>query len=278
MLVFALALQACSTVKVAYNQAPTLAYLYLSGFIDFNDTQAAQVKAELSSFQAWHRQSQLPAYIELLQKVQQKLPQNLTANQACEVFSQVRQKVQRMSDRAEPAAATVVALLTQNQLELMARKFAKSNATWREDFLEGSASEVAEKRQKRAIKRSEMLYGSISESQRALIAQQLETSSFKASQNYAERQRRQKDTLQTLTKMIASPTPLEASRADMRGLLARSVNSPDKAYRDYAEQLTQDSCTSFAELHNTTTPEQRKKAVSVLAAYEQDFKTLLAQK
>jgi hypothetical protein len=278
VLVFALALQACSTVKLAYNQAPTLAYLYLSGFIDFNDTQAAQLKAELSSFQAWHRQSQLPAYIELLQKVQQKLPQNLTANQACDVFAQVRQKVLRMSDQAEPAATSLVATLTQNQLEVMARKFAKTNAKWREDFVEGSASEVAEKRQNRAIKRSEMLYGSITESQRALIAQQLETSSFKASQNYAERQRRQKDTLQTLTKMIASPTPLEASRADMRGLLARSLNSPDKAYRDYAEQLTQDSCSSFAELHNTTTPEQRKKAVRVLAAYEQDFKTLLAQK
>ncbi len=275
---FALALQACSTVKLAYNQAPTLAYLYLSGFIDFNDTQAAQVKAELSSFQAWHRQSQLPAYIELLQKVQQKLPENLTANQACDVFAEVRQKIQRMSDQAEPAAATMVALLSQNQLEVMTRKFAKSNATWREDFLEGSASEVAQKRQKRALKRSEMLYGSITESQRALIAQQLERSSFKASQNYAERQRRQKDTLQTLTKIIANPTPPETSRADMRGLLMRSLNSPDKAYRDYAEQLTQDNCSSFAELHNTTTPEQRKKAVSVLAAYEQDFKTLLAQK
>lgn len=278
MLVFALALQACSTVKVAYNQVPTLAYFYLSGFIDFNDTQAAQVKAELSSFQAWHRQSQLPGYIELLQKVQQKLPQNLTADQACDVFSEVRQKALRMTDQAEPAATSLVATLTQNQLEVMARKFAKSNTKWREDFLEGSPSEVVEKRQKRAVKRSEMLYGSLNDSQRALIAQQLETSSFKASQNYAERQRRQKDTLQTLAKIISSPTPPEASRADMRGLLARSVNSPDKAYRDYAEQLTQDSCSSFAELHNTTTPEQRKKAVSVLAAYEQDFKTLLAQK
>ena len=278
MLVFALALQACSTVKLAYNQAPRLAYLYLSGFIDFTDSQAAQVKAELSSFQAWHRQSQLPAYIELLQKVQQKIPQNLTANQACDVFDQVRQKVLRMSDQAAPAATRVVATLSPNQLELMTRKFAKNNANWREDFLEGSVSALAQKRQKRAVKRSEMLYGSINESQRALIAQQLQTSSFKASQNDAERQRRQKDTLQTLTKIISHPTQPEASLADMRGLLARTVSSPDKAYRDYAEQLTQDNCSNFAELHNTTTPEQRQKAVRVLAAYEQDFKTLLTQK
>ena len=37
LLAFASALQACSAVKIAYNQAPTLAYLYLDGYMDFND-------------------------------------------------------------------------------------------------------------------------------------------------------------------------------------------------------------------------------------------------
>lgn len=278
LLVVACLLHACSAAKLAYNQAPTLAYLYLDGYMDFNDTQSAQVKAELTKFQAWHRQTQLPGYIDLLQKIQQKLPQDMTASQACEVFADVRQKALVMVDYAQAATANVTATFTQQQLDAMQRKFGKTNATWREDYLDGSAKDILEKRQKSAIKRSDMLYGSVNEKQRGLMTQQIEKSRFSAAQSYAERQRRQKDILQTLGKVMANPQDPATNQQDMRNLLTRSITSPDAAHRSYVEQVTQDGCASFAELHNTTTPDQRKKAVQVLAGYEQDFKSLLAQK
>jgi len=281
VLAFASALQACSAVKIAYNQAPTLAYLYLDGYMDFNDVQSTQVKAELTKMQAWHRQTQLPAYVDLLQKVQQKMPQDITTSQACDVFADVRQKALAMTDYVEPAALSLAATFTQTQLDAMQRKFAKGNTTWREDYLEGNARDIFEKRQKSALKRSEMLYGSVTDKQRGLIALQIEKSQFKAALSYAERLRRQKDILQTLGKVIANPaSPQDVAnlQKDMRSLLERSVTSPDAAYRSYLEVVTQEGCASFAELHNTTSPEQRKKAVEVLAGYEQDFKLLMAQK
>ena len=280
LLAIAALLQACSAVKTAYGQAPTLAYFYLNSYMDFNDAQAVQVKNELGKFHAWHRQTQLPAYVDVLQKAQQKMPQDLTAAQACEVFADVRQKALAMTAHAEPALASVAALLTSQQLDAMQRKFAKGNTTWREDYLDGSAKELAEKRQKSAIKRADMLYGSVNDRQRSLIAQQVEKSKFNAAQSFAERQRRQKDMLQTLAKVTgtASPQDTAALQADLRNLLSRSVASPDAAYRSYLEVTTQDGCANFAELHNTTTSEQRKKAVQVLAGYEQDFRLLIAQK
>ena len=296
LLALASVLQACSAVKTAYSQAPTLAYFYLNGYVDFNDAQAAQVKAELGKFQAWHRQTQLPVYVELLQKVQQKMPQDLTASQACEVFADVRQKVLTMTTHAEPAIAGVAATLMSPQLDAMQRKFAKGNITWREDYLNGTTKYMREKREKSAVKRADMLYGSVNDRQRDLIAQQVEKSRFNALRSYTERQRRQKDVLQTLAKVAstststsnasatatASGTPSSpdtaALQTEMRNLLSRSVASPDSAYRSYLEVVTQDGCANFAELHNTTTPEQRKKAVQVLAGYEQDFRLLMNQR
>jgi hypothetical protein len=277
-LVIGLTLQGCSAVKIAYNQSPTLAYLYLDGYMDFNNAQSVQVKNDLTRMQAWHRQTQLPAYIDLLQKVQQKMPQDITASQTCEVFADVRQKALAMTDYAEPAAVSLAATFTQKQIDTMARKFAKGNSTWREDYLDSSTKDIFERRQKSAVKRTEMLYGSVTDRQRSLMAQQIEKSGFKAAQSYAERQRRQKDVLQTLTKVIANPQDQDSIRKEIRSLLARSVTSPDAAYRSYLEEITQEGCASFAELHNTTTPEQRKKAVEVLSGYEQDFKVLVAQK
>lgn len=271
-------LQACSAVKIAYNQAPQLAYLYLDGYADFNDVQSLQVRVDLTKFMAWHRQTQLPGYIDLLQKIQQKMPQDMTAVQACDVFADVRQKAFALTDYAEPAALSVAATLSAKQLTVMERKFAKGNTTWREDNLEGSAKDLFEKRQKSAIKRADMLYGSVTDKQRSLIAQQIEKSQFKAAQSYAERQRRQKDIVQTLGKVIASPQDAAATQKEMRSLLTRSVASPDAVYKSYLETITQEGCASFAELHNATSAEQRKKAVEVLAGYEQDFKVLVGQK
>ena len=278
VLALAPALQGCSTVKVAYNQAPTLAYLYLGGYADFSDTQTPQIKAELGKFHAWHRQTQLPAYIDLLQKLQQKMPQDVTVGEACEVFADVRQKALTMADYAQTGAASVAATLTQQQLDAIQRKFAKGNAAWREDYMTGTASDIFEKRQKSALKRSDMLYGSVNDKQRGLIDQQIEKSRFSPAQSYAERQRRQKDMLQTLGKVMASPQDTAAAQQEMRSLLARAFTPPDAAYRSYLQTVTQDGCAGFAEQHNAATPEQRKKAVQVLAGYEQDFKVLLGQK
>ena len=278
LLTLALALQACSAVKIAYNQAPQLAYLYLDGYVDFNDAQTVQVKSELDKFQAWHRQTQLPGYVELLQKMQQLMPKDINDKQACEVYVDVRQKALAMTDFAEPAVAKQAASARPEQLAAMERKFAKSNTTWREDYLDGSAKDIFEKRQKSAVKRADMLYGSVNDKQRALIAQQIEKSQFKAAVSYAERQRRQKDITQTLSKIIASQPSSEAVTKEMRALLARSLASPDAAYRSYLEQVTLEACGNFAQLHNSTTPDQRKKAVEVLAGYEQDFRILASQK
>ena len=273
-----LVLQGCNAVKIAYNQAPTLAYFYLDGYVDFNDVQSTQIKNELAQMQVWHRQTQLPAYIDLLQNLQQKMKQDITASQACEVFTDVRQKALALTDYTEPAALSLALTLTQEQLAEMQRKFAKGNSSWRKDYLEASTRDVFEKRQKSAIKRSEMLYGSINDRQRSLISQQIEKSQFKPAQSYAERERRQKDILQTLAKLVASRQDAATLQKDMHSLMQRAVSSPDTAYRSYVETITQEGCASFAELHNTTTAEQRKKAVDVLAGYEQDFKILAAQK
>jgi hypothetical protein len=58
----------------------------------------------------------------------------------------------------------------------------------------------------------------------------------------------------------------------------RSVNSPNERYRAYNRELWNENCAGFAKLHNSTTPAQRQRMVEALRGYEQDFKTLMAQK
>ena len=66
-----LLLGGCSAVRVGYNQAPTLAWWWLDGYMDFDATQAPKVKDTLAQWFAWHRSTQLPDYADLLAAAQQ---------------------------------------------------------------------------------------------------------------------------------------------------------------------------------------------------------------
>lgn len=271
-------LQGCSVMKIAYNQAPELAYWHLDGHFDFTEAQTLQVKADLAKLQAWHRQTQLPAYIETLQKFRQQIPSDMDAASACALYADVRGKLVAVSHRAEPAAVALVGTLSADQLVKLERRFAKGNAEYREDFIDGSPKARRDKRYKQAVSRAEMLYGSLDDKQLAVIAHRIDNSHFSALVSYGEKLRRQQDALQTLRPLVAGQATPEKTQTAMRGLFERSLNSPDAAYRDYMDKLTQDACSSFAELHNSTTPAQRGKAVETLLRYEQDFRLLHLQK
>jgi len=271
-------LQSCSLMKVAYNQAPELAYWQLDRHFDFTDAQSLQVKADLERLQAWHRQTQLPSYIEALQKLQQQMPSDMDAAAACAIYTDVQGKLVALARQAEPPMATLAASLQAGQLKNLEHRFAKGNDEYREDFLEASPKAQREKRYKEAVKRAEMLYGRLEKKQLAVIERRLDASHFDAPRSYAEKIRRQQDALHTLRPLVAGQGTPEKTQAAMRGLFERTLNSPDAAYRDYMDKLTQDACVTIAELHNSTTPAQRHKAVETLQRYEQDFRTLHAQK
>jgi Family of unknown function (DUF6279) len=274
------ALVACSAVKTLYSQAPDLAYWYLDGYVDFNGAQSLQVKTGLTQVQAWHRQTQLPAYIDILQKLQERAPSPISATEACDIVADVRGKLLAVSGQMEPMAVEVVTTISVSQLQQMESKFARNNTDYHEDFLEGSVQERRSKRLKKAVKRAEMLYGELQDDQLVAIAQSIDRSRFNPVLAFGEWQRRQQDVLKTVRSVSANlPAPAnqttpEIIRQAIRSLIARTAESPDPGYRTYAKALTEQSCQNFADFHNKTTPAQRKKAVETLKAYEQDFRVL----
>ena len=158
----------------------------------------------------------------------------------------------------------------------MERKFSKSNLKYREDYLSGTPQQLREKRFEKSLERTEMLYGKLDERQQTMLQTRLSQSGFDPQRAYAERLRRQQDMLQTL-RSLASPSGPSAAQAAaaLEGVFNRAVLSPDLSYRNDARQIKLHNCQTFAELHNSTTPAQRQKALARLQGYEQDFRALL---
>ena len=279
LLTVALMLPACSAIKIAYNQAPELVYWYFDAYADFTDAQSLQVKADLTRLHAWHRQTQLPGYARLLQDAQRQVRGDISPSQSCVIFADVHGKLLAVYERAGPSVALWAASLDASQMQHMERRFAKGNATYREDFLEGTPEAVRTRRLKKAISRAEMLYGRLDDSQSAMLGRMINQSGFDAARSYVERLRRQRDALETFRLLTVGPAADKADKAGraVNGLMERSIRSPDASYRDYAEKLTTDGCKSFSELHNATSAAQRNKAAAILYGYEKDLTSVAGQ-
>jgi hypothetical protein len=270
-------LGACTVVKLAYNQAPELAYLQLDGYFDFNDAQTSRVKDELVKVQRWHRSTQLPAYSDLLKRWQGLLPGELDEARVCSAVGEVRSSLLNLSARSEPVVAELAPTLDRQQLKFLQRKFNKLNRDYQRDFMEGTPAERLEKRLDKAVSRAEMLYGTLEEKQLAVLRLQMAQSVFDASISLAEHRRRQQDALQTLAPLINGAATVGQAAPAVRAYFERSINSPNPAYRAYQDRLTRDNCRTLALLHNSTTPAQRAKAVETLGNYARDFTILASQ-
>jgi Tat protein secretion system quality control protein TatD with DNase activity len=278
LLALASALTACSAIKLGYNNIDGLAYWWLDSYLDFTDEQEGRVREDLDRLHAWHRASELPQFIALLQAMEQAAPADVTAAQACSFITQAQQRLEALSERAEPAVVTLVLGLTPEQLAHLERKYEKGNEEFRKDWIRPPASEIAEKRLDKFIERSEMIYGKLDAAQRAVLRRQLQQSSFDGKRVLAERQRRQRDTLQTLRKVAGQPIPLAEARSLMRAYLDRQKQPADPADRAFQQSLIDEACANAAALHNSTTAAQREAGARRLRAYQRDLRELSAQK
>lgn len=276
LLLGALLLGACSTTRLAYNQAPNLLYWWLDGFVDFQGTQSTQARQDIDQFLAWHRSTELPGYARQLQQWQALAGQDISPAQVCAQFEAVRAAVQRTSERGLEPLTRLAQQLSREQVAHVQRKHDKSNEEFEEEYLEGSAEERLERRLDKAVSRSESLYGRLSPAQRALVQKGLQQSPWDPQKTQQERLRRQTDLLQTIQTLQnqANGNPLEVSR----GYLNRMLQTPTAGYNANSHALVQHGCAQFALLHNTTTAEQRANAVRVLKGYEDDMRALAAQR
>jgi len=272
-----LAVSGCSTIKLVYNNSDDLIYWWLDSYADLQDTQKQFTHTALTDLQRWHRQQQLPEYVALLKRMQALALNDITPAQVCAITEDMKASFIRTLRYVEPSTAQLASQLQPDQLRSVRKRFDKTNKDWRADWLDPNTEDRLSYRTKQATHRLEDFYGRLEKTQRDTLRLWLNESIFDPAMNYAERERRQADTLQTLQRMTQEGTALAQGQMLLRGLIDRSFNSPNERYRAYNRELWNENCEGFAKLHNSTTPAQRQRMLEALRGYEQDFKTLMAQ-
>jgi hypothetical protein len=269
-------LTGCSAVRLTYGQGPLLAYWWMDRYLDFTSEQAPLVRGALADWFAWHRQAQLPGYADWLRELQPIARDDVTPETVCQVAQAAQRRIEAAYEHAVPLMAPLVRTLTPAQIDHLEQRYARNNKEAERDFLQADPQDRAEASVKRTVERAEMVYGSLDESQRELVAAGLATSPFDPQRWLAERRARQQDILRTLRQLHATQADPAAVQAALRGFALNAARSPRADYRAYREQLEQANCALAARLHNALRPAQRQHAVEKLKGWEADLRALAA--
>lgn len=265
-----LLLQGCSAVRLGYANSADIGYWWLDNYLDFQDAQTAAVRPELRKLLAWHRSVELPKLAAELNRAQGVLAQSVTPAQVCALQDSSRILLDNSLRRLEAPALPVLLSLSETQLQHLRNRHDRNNADYRARW-GGDAASRAEQRLKSLRERYDMVYGSLEDAQVEVLRRAIASSSYQFERTMAERQQRQNDMLATLREMLASPAQA-ATRWHL--YLQRFGDALDSRDSDYAMTLRQESCATFAAVHNAASAEQRQRAVQRLAGYEKDAREL----
>ena len=267
----------CSAVRLTYNQGPFLAYWWMDGYFDFNAEQSPKVRAALEDWFSWHRATQLTDYMALLAGAQRMVVDNVTPVQVCGLYQSAMTRVERAYEQAVPAMADIARGLSPAQLRHLEQRYKKSNDELQRDHLQGNPNERRETLQKQWIERAESVYGRLDDTQRQLVTTALERSPFDPQRWLAERRARQQDILRGLRQLSRDPADTATAEALMRALALTMTRSARPDYQAYRQRLQEAYCEAAAQLHNSTSPAQRLRAVAKLKAWDDDLRSLVRE-
>ena len=276
LLVLGPAFTGCSALRLGYANGPQLGWWWIDNYFDFSREQAPQVKRAMDDWFAWHRATQLPEYAALLASARQQIGEPTTPDAACRWQERVREQLEPALGRAITEFAALVPRLGDAQYGHLERRYLKLNDEMRADFLQPDSAERQRESVKRAVERAERVYGRLDEPQRRVIAAGIEASPFNPDLWLTERQRRQRDVLQTLRRLNTERADTDQRVAALRALVQRTERSPNPDYRAYQARLGSYNCAFAAQIHNATTPAQRQQARETIKGWEDDIRSLTA--
>ncbi|MDM3869991.1 DUF6279 family lipoprotein [Porticoccus sp. W117] len=145
MLLLMLLVTAGCTTKIAYNYAHWWANWAVDDYIDLDREQKAFFKSEFRQLHQWHRETQLPLYVEFLEQLRTTLSeQQLTADSIHKQALATQQLMEHSKKKVTPALAQLLSSLSAKQADKLLKTLARET----EKYLEENTYKTEEKRHK----------------------------------------------------------------------------------------------------------------------------------
>jgi uncharacterized protein DUF6279 len=275
ILLLACSINSCGLVKTAYNNAPAALSWWLDDYFDFTAAQKTVLNPALHRVHDWHRQNQLPSYINTLQDLQTLVAKDqFSPNEACEKIDQFKDNFHQLQSEFIPTIIEIAPLLTDKQLQYFHRKLEKRALKWKSEWWQETPEEQLSVRLEKTEDLAEKIYGDLTDAQRVLLKQNLAKTPADPALSYAEILRRNKDVEQIVTSLHSQSLSQEGKSQLVKDGFERLQNSPNPAYEAYSNLMKKRTCEIIADLHASTSNKQKLHANDWLEGYIVQFSSL----
>ena len=158
----------CGT-KFAYNNISWFAVSYIEDFVSLSNSQESELEARLDSLQAWHKETQLPLYLEQLQVLKNINRSELSPAFIVEQSEQIKNHIRSIVNKFSPDIYALSMQLSSKQDREFLTNFRKKQQEFYEERLSLHDDDSRERYRDRIEERLERWLGSISKEQKQII-------------------------------------------------------------------------------------------------------------
>lgn len=170
LLACAVVLSGCSRMNLAYRNLDLLIPWSLNDYLDMNRDQQTRFRAQLREHISWHCRTQLPDYLDLIERLQAQVRQGSLDEPALRTHYENAQKaIQTIALEITPTTVQLLRDLEDRQVRELDEQFEKDRQKREKKYLQPPADQQIRERTDRMQERAEQWLGKVSSAQRQRI-------------------------------------------------------------------------------------------------------------
>jgi len=166
-LTLSLVLAGCNRVGLAYRNLDVIIPWTLNDYLDMNAGQKSWFNDKLKEHLAWHCTTQLPGYLDWLDRLQEMVDNNQVTDAALQTRTvEAKQAIAEVAREITPSAIELLQGLDDQQVNDMNDALAKDLRKRQDEYLKPPLAKQIEERAARMSKRLDAWMGPLSDSQK----------------------------------------------------------------------------------------------------------------
>ncbi|PSL95223.1 DUF6279 family lipoprotein [Pseudomonas sp. R9.37] len=166
LLTLSLVLAGCNRVGLAYRNLDVIIPWTLNDYLDMNAGQKSWFNDTLKEHLAWHCTTQLPGYLDWLDRLQQMVDNNQVTDAALQARTvEAKQAIAEIAREITPSAIQLLQGLDDQQVKDMSDALAKDLRKRQDEYLKPPLAQQIKERAQRMSKRLDAWIGPLSDSQ-----------------------------------------------------------------------------------------------------------------
>ncbi len=262
------------TVRIAYAVLDNILGWQLGQYVSLKGEQKALSKKTFKRFHSWHRQTQLPLYIDYLKTLKQGMIGGNISGQYLHAESDKLQELMDLSiAKLAPGLTEIAQSLNEEQIQEIVKALDEEREEYRKDYIEDSDEKVQKRRIRDITRYIGGFFGSFTEDQKQTLKNWEESLTPHEELMLDQQLTWQADFLHAMS-LRTNASLLEEKIHSLMLFRTDNWNPELQKVLDVNQDLT---FSMLAKLFNSQTPKQKKKLEKKFDQYINDL-SILARK